>query len=108
MSIRTFRKAWAEEIKNLIEQNRVIISIKDGKTLAAGIWNQSNEFPHVFQFVFVSGTNEGMSDILKYVQNKAHDLNSERIQVFIQEKISPEVNFLDKRLLFYLMKKELH
>lgn len=110
----TYANSWkwlpldTQEIKNLIEQNRVIISIKDGKTLAAGIWNQSNEFPHVFQFVFVSGTNEGMSDILKYVQNKAHDLNSERIQVFIQEKISPEVNFLDKKLLFYLMKKELH
>ncbi|MGB9002830.1 MAG: GNAT family N-acetyltransferase [Nitrosotalea sp.] len=110
----TYANSWkwlpldVEEVKNLIEQNRVIISIKDGKTLAAGIWNQSNEFPHVFQFVFVSGTNEGMSDILKYVQNKAHDLNSERIQVFIQEKISPEVNFLDKRFLFYLMKKELH
>ena len=110
----TYANSWkwlpldAEEIKSLVEQNRIIISIKDGKTVAAGIWNQSNEFPHVFQFVFVSGTNEGMSDILKYVQNQAHSLNSERIQVFIQEKILPEVDFLDKRSLFYLMKKELH
>jgi len=110
----TYADSWKwlsldkEEIRNLIEQKRVIISTKEGKTLAAGIWNQSNEFPHVFQFVFVSSTKEGMLDILKYVQNKAHDLNSERIQVFIQEKILFETNFLDKRSLFYLMKKELH
>jgi len=110
----TYADSWKwlsldkEEIRNLIEQKRVIISTKEGKTSAAGIWNQSNEFPHVFQFVFVSSTKEGMLDILKYVQNKAHDLNSERIQVFIQEKILFEANFLDKRSLFYLMKKELH
>ncbi|MGI0101577.1 MAG: GNAT family N-acetyltransferase [Nitrosotalea sp.] len=110
----TYADSWKwltldnKEIRNLIEQKRIIISTKKGKTLAAGIWNQSNDFPHVFQFVFVGGTKEGMEDILKYVQNKAHDLNSGRIQVFIQERISFEANFLDKRSLFYLMKKELH
>lgn len=110
----TYADSWKwipldkKEIRNLIEQKRIIISTKNGKTLAAGIWNLSNEFPQVFQFVFVGGTKEGMADILKYVQNKAQSLNSERIQVFIQEKISFEANFLDRKSLFYLMRKELH
>jgi GNAT superfamily N-acetyltransferase len=114
VSSSTYANSWRwlplddEEVRNLIEQKRIVISTEDGKTVAAGIWSQSNDFPQIFQFAFVSGMEEGMLDILRYIQRMAHDLNFERIQVFIQEKVSIEANFVDKRSLFYLMKKELH
>ena len=110
----TYANSWRwlslddEEVRNLIEQKRVIISTKEGKTVATGIWSKSDDFPQIFQFAFVSGIEEDMLDILRYIQNMAHELNFERIQVFIQEKISIKANFLDKGSLFYLMKKELH
>ena len=91
-----------------MQQKRVIISTKKGETAAVGICNRSNDFAQVFQLGFVNGTVDGMMEILKYVRNKAHELNCERIQVFAQEKISLEASFLDKKSLFYLMKKELH
>ncbi|TLY08933.1 MAG: GNAT family N-acetyltransferase [Thaumarchaeota archaeon] len=43
---------------------------------------------------------------LRFIQNKASELQFERIQVFAQEKIPLQMSFLDKRSLFYLMRKD--
>ncbi len=109
----TYADSWKwlpldkEEIGKLVEQKRTLVSHQNDKLSAIGIWNRSKDFPEVFQLGFVNGTKEGITDILRYVQNKAHDLGCERIQVFAQEKISLEESFLEKKSLFYLMKKEL-
>ncbi|MGI0046971.1 MAG: GNAT family N-acetyltransferase [Nitrosotalea sp.] len=96
------------EIQKLVQQKRVIVSTEKGETSAVGIYNRSNDFAQVFQLGFVNGTADGMMEILKYVRNRAHELDCERVQVFAQEKISLEASFLDKKSLFYLMKKELY
>jgi hypothetical protein len=85
----------------------VVISLDNGKTLAMGIWNRYGDFPRVFQVGYLNGTNGGMVDILRYIQNKAYDLNCERIQIFVHEKTSLEADFLDKKSLFYLMRKDI-
>ncbi len=109
----TYADSWkwfvldGQEIQKLVQQNRVVISTEKEKMSAVGICNRSNDFAQVFQLGFVSGTTDGMMEILKYARNMAHNLGCERVQVFAQEKISLQATFLDKRSLFYLMKKEL-
>jgi hypothetical protein len=72
-----------------------------------GIWNESKNFANVLQLGFINGTDEGMLDVLRFIQNKGYELHSERIQVFSQAKNILEMESLTKRPLFYLMKKDL-
>jgi len=95
-----------EELHKLIEQKRIVMSVLQGKTLAIAIWNRSSDFPQVLQIGYINGASHGMVDILRYIQNKAHELSCERIQVFALEKTFLEANFLDKKPLFYLMRKD--
>lgn len=110
---KTYADSWkwlpldSEELQKLIDQERLVISNDNGKSLAIGIWNRSRDFPQVFQIGYLSGTNDGIMDILRYIRNKAYELDCERIQIFVQEKTSLDVDFLDKRSLFYLMRKEI-
>ena len=60
----------------------------------------------MLQLGYVNGSSDGILGILRFMQNKAFDLKCERIQVFAQEKISLETSILDKRALFYLMRKD--
>lgn len=109
----TYADSWKwlpldeEELQKLIDQKRIAMSLDNDKTSAIGIWNRSNDFPQVLQIGYLNGTNNGIVDILRYVQNKAKELNCERIQVFVQQKIPIEAKFLDKRSLFCLMRKDL-
>jgi len=96
-----------QELVQLIQQGKVIVSDKNGMMSAIGIWNRSTDFPQVLQLGYVNGTHDGILDILRFIQNKASELNCERIQVFAQERIPLQISFLDKRSLFYLMRKDL-
>ena len=109
----TYADSWKwlpldnEELEKLIEQQRVVISVVDGTALAMGIWNRYATFPKVFQVGYLNGTTDGMIQILRYAQNKAYELSCERIQIFIHEKTPTlEASFLDKRSMFYLMRKD--
>ena len=95
------------DLEELIRQKRILLSMQNGQVLAMGIWNESKNFANVLQLGFINGTNEGMLDILRFIQNKGHELNSERIQVFSQAKNMLEMESLTKKPLFYLMKKDL-
>ncbi|MGI0072471.1 MAG: GNAT family N-acetyltransferase [Nitrosotalea sp.] len=97
----------SEELQKLIDQERVVMSVDNDKTLAMGVWNRYGDFPRVFQVGYLNGTKGGMVNILRYIQNKAYDLNCERIQIFVYEKTSLEADFLDKKSLFYLMRKDI-
>ncbi len=109
----TYADSWRwlpideKEIEKLVLQGRILSSKKGEKISAVGIWNQSNDFPQTLQLGLVNGRREGMLEILRYVQNKAHEMNCDRIQVFAPEKTLLDASFLEKRSLFYLMKKEL-
>jgi GNAT superfamily N-acetyltransferase len=108
----TYADSWKwlpldrEELQKLVNQKRVVISVNAEKLSAVGIWNISGDFPRVFQIGYLNGINTGMVNILRHAQNKAQELNCERIQIFVQEKIPIEEKFLDKRSLFYLMRKD--
>lgn len=109
----TYADSWKwlplgrDELEKLVVQGRVIASSYDGTTNAVGIWNQSRDFPQTFQVGFVNGTREGISDILRLAQNKAHEMGCGRIQVFALEGTDLDFNLAEKRSMFYLMRKEL-
>lgn len=108
----TYADSWKwlplgqEEILQLMEEKRIIASVKNQKTSAVGIWNRSNDSPQVLQLGYVNGSSDGILAILRFIQNKALDLQCERIQVFAQERIPLDMSILDKRALFYLMRKD--
>lgn len=94
-------------VVKLIKKDRVIISAKNKKATAVGIWNKSQIDKDVLQIGFLNGTKTGMSEILYFLQNKAYLLKSKRIQVLAQQKIPLKMKGLDQRMLFCLMKKDL-
>jgi len=108
----TYADSWKwlpleqEELLQLMEEKRIMVSVRNQKTSAVGIWNKSHDFPQVLQLGYVNGSADGILDILRFVQKKALDLKCERIQVFAQEKILLDMSILDKRALFYLMRKD--
>lgn len=97
----------SSDLEELMRQKRILLSVQNGRVLAMGIWNESKNFANVLLLGFINGTDEGMLDILRFIQNKGHELHSERIQVFSQAKNILEMESLTKRPLFYLMKKDL-
>ena len=109
----TYADSWKwlpldnEELQKLVNQKRVVMFGDNGKPLAIGIWNRSRDFPQVFQVGYLNGANDGMRCILRYIQNKAYDLNCERIQIFVKDNTSLNADFLDNRSLFYLMRKDM-
>ncbi len=112
-SSNTYADSWKwlplekSDFEKLIKQKRVLLSLQDESALAIGIWNKSENFVNVLQIGFINGSKEGMLDILRFIQNKGHEICSDRIQVFSQEKNSLEMESLTKRSLFYLMRKDL-
>ncbi len=96
-----------DELCKLVDQKRILVSNTNGKISAVGIWNRSGDFSQVFQIGYANGTSTGIIDIVRYAQNMAYKLNCERIQIFTQDKITLRAKFLDKRSLFYLMRKDL-
>lgn len=95
------------EIERLVGEGRVLVSTDKGEIEAIGIWNKSKDFAQTFQVGYVNGTKKGMEQILRFAQNKASEIECERIQVFALEKTRLDLDFLEKRSKFYLMKKEL-
>lgn len=95
------------EIERLVGEGRVLVSTDKGEIEAIGIWNKSKDFAQTFQVGYLSGTKKGMEQILRFAQNKASEMNLERVQVFALEKTRLDLDFLEKRSKFYLMKKEL-
>jgi GNAT superfamily N-acetyltransferase len=109
----TYANSWKwfpleeSDLEELIKQKRVLLSVQEESILAAGIWNESENYENVLQLGFINGSKDGMQDILRFIQNKGYELSSERIQVFSQEKNPLVMDSLTKRSLFYLMRKDL-
>lgn len=113
-SSNTYAESWKwlpledEEIIKLIQEGRVVISTDvNNKTVGMAVWNRYEDFPNTFQLGFVNGTVDGILDVLLFARNKAHEMGCEKIQVFTPENITLSAEFLEKRSLFYLMKKVL-
>lgn len=107
----TYSKSWKWftidkfTIIDLIKEGKILVFIKNKKTLAVGIWNDSAIDNDVLQVGYLNGTKTGMKNILYYMQNKGYGQNSRRVQILAQQKIKLQMKDLDKRMLFCLMKK---
>ncbi len=94
-------------ITKLIKKKRVIVFSTKNKPTGMGIWNKSELDSDVLQIGYINGTKPGMEMILRYVQNKAYQLKSKRIQVLAENKTKLDTKELDQRMLFCLMRKDL-
>lgn len=107
----TYSKSWKwftidkSSIQRLTKKGKILVFIKNKKTLAVGIWNDSKIDDGVLQVGYLNGTKAGIKNILYYMQNKGYEQNSKRIQILAQQKIKLQMKDLDKRMLFCLMKK---
>ena len=109
----TYAESWQwlpldrKTLVDLIGHKRILISSANQKVCAVGIWNRYSDFPNVLQIGLISGSIEGIIDILSHARNMAHVMSCEKIQVFAQEDLQIEASFLEKKSLFFLMKKDL-
>lgn len=109
----TYSESWKwlplnkQELERLCKKGRIIAFFQDGNAKAIGIWNKSSIDDGVLQLGFLSGTNLGIKHILYFMQNKAHEQGSNRIQILAQQKIALKVPCIDRRMLFCLVKKDL-
>ena len=109
----TYADSWRwltlddREVQRLVLQGRVICFSKGDLVLAVGIWNRSSDFPDAFQLGFVGGDPRGVDEVLRFAKNLAYRMNCERVQVFAPESPMLGSSLLEKKSLFYLMKKDL-
>lgn len=74
---------------------------------AIGIWNISSIDKDVLQIGYLDGPKSDVRQILKFVQNKGHNLKSRRIQLLLQNNMSVNVSRIEKRMQFCLVRKNL-
>jgi GNAT superfamily N-acetyltransferase len=74
---------------------------------AIGIWNTSSIDKDVLQIGHLDGPKSDVLQILKFVQNKGHNLKSRRIQILVRDDMSINGAGIEKRMLFCLMRKNL-
>lgn len=89
-------------ISSLIKRHRLL---KHGNGF--GIWNRSTIDADVLQIGFLSGQKQEISQIVRFVQNRAYDLGSKRIQILIPNKTELSGVHAEKRMLFCLVRKNL-
>jgi hypothetical protein len=109
----TYSESWKwlpldkPTLNRLIKKGRVIVAIKRKKPIGVGIWNESDLDEDVLQLGYINGTKQGMKMILHFMQNKARQTKSKRIQVLARQKTRFDAKELDRRMLFCLMRKDL-
>jgi GNAT superfamily N-acetyltransferase len=74
---------------------------------AIGIWNISSIDKDVLQMGYLDGPKSDVRQILKFVQNKGHNLRSRRIQILLRDNMPINGAGIEKRMLFCLVRKNL-
>lgn len=93
--------------KSLIDEKKILYSEHQGTITALAIFTKSDHFKNTLMLTLVFGNENGIKEILSYIQNYAAQTNIERIQILTKLKNLPKINTLEKKLSFYLMKKEI-
>ena len=97
-----------KSLVRMVRMGKVLVYSKNTKPQAMGIWHKSSNIDReVAQLGYLSGTNYGMCQILKFMQNFAYENQKQRIQILIPDFIKIKMRGLDKRMLFCLLKKSL-
>lgn len=94
-------------VKSLIDEKKILYSEHKGTINALAIFTKSEYFEHTLMLTLVFGNENGIKEILVYLQNYAAKINIERIQILTKLKDLPKINTLEKKFSFYLMKKEI-
>jgi len=71
------------------------------------ILTDSEHFDETMLITIISGSVDGLKEILFYIQNFAYQEKYKRIQILTKLKNLPENENLENRFTFYLMKKEI-
>jgi GNAT superfamily N-acetyltransferase/uncharacterized protein YfcZ (UPF0381/DUF406 family) len=94
-------------VKSLIDEKKILYSEHKGTINALAIFTKSDHFENTLMLTLVFGNENGIKEILAYLQNYAAKINIERIQILTKLKDLPKINTLEKKFSFYLMKKEI-
>jgi len=91
---------------SLIKQKKIIYSNYD-KIKSVAVLTDSDHFDSTLLVTLLSGKKIGLKKILQFIQNFAFKKKYKRIQILTKLKSLPTLPDLEKRLIFYLMKKKL-
>src|SRR3972149_5972434 len=98
---------FATNNKLIIDVKKILYSEHKGTINALAIFTKSDHFKNILMLTLVFGNENGIKEILSYIQNYAAQTNIVRIQILTKLKNLPKINTLEKKLSFYLMKKEI-
>lgn len=113
LHLSSYVKSWRwipftkNNISTLIKEKRIIYTVHKNVIDTIIIYTESEHFEKTLILTLISGTKNGIEEIIRYIQNYAVKKNIKRIQILTKEKPFPKIKNLKKRFSFYLMKKEL-
>lgn len=91
----------------LINNHRIIFSENNNSINSVAIFSDSKHFDKTFLVTLISEKNDGLGDILSYIQNFAYTKNYKRVQILTKFTLLSNFPDLQFRLKFYLMKKKI-
>ncbi len=94
-------------ILSLIKNNRIISTDDKDPLSVFSVLNYSQHFDKTLLVTIHNGNSSDLKKILQFLQNYGHEKKLKRIQILTKLDSLPNMDCLKKRLLFYLMKKEL-
>ena len=94
-------------INSLINQKRILYTKLNNKIDSLVIFTESEHFEKTLILTMIPGSKNGILQILTYIQNYAVKNNFKRIQILTKSNLLKKILNLEKKLSFYLMKKDL-
>ena len=94
-------------INSLIDEKRILYIKHDNVIDTMIIFTESEHFDKTLMLTLISGTRNGIKEIITYFQNYAIKNKIKRIQILSKAKTLPLIENLEKKFSFCLMKKEL-
>jgi GNAT superfamily N-acetyltransferase len=94
-------------INTLIDEKRILYTTHDNVIDAMIIFTESEYFEKTLLLTLISGSRNGIKNIITYFENYAIKNNIKRIQIITNAKTLPKIKNLDEKFSFCLMKKKL-
>lgn len=87
-------------------KNKKIIFSNEQKTKVLAVITDSEHFSSTMLITLLEGSELGINEFLKFIQNYGFEHNYKRLQILTKQKTLPELVGLDKKIIFYLMRKK--
>ena len=95
-------------INSLFDEKRILYTKHDDVIDTMIIFTESEHFEKTLMLTLISGSINGIKNIITYFENYAIKNNIKRIQIITKAKTLPKIKNLDKKFSFCLMKKEFY